>query len=246
MASGRGLEREQAARGEISAGIVGGMHDVGIGDRDAGGGEGILVALLAADAGGERRAGDVGDAAASALDQVAGGEAADGFIVGADIGCVGIGEAAVDQDVGHAAGFDAFEEAEGRGRLGGGEQQAIHLAGQQAVHFAGLDGAIFFGVADHDVVAERADGGGDALGDFGEEGVHQVGHDQADHEGAARGQTARHPVGLVVEFLDAGQHAAARFGADIGASADHLGNRHHADIEIAAQCPSSVREGWER
>ena len=53
--------------------------------------------------------------------------------------------------------------------------------------------------------------GGDALGDFGEEGVHQVGHDQPDHEGAPRRQAARHPVGLVIQLLDAGQHAAAGF-----------------------------------
>ena len=138
---------------------------------------------------------------------------------------------------------------EGRRRLGGGKQQAIDLAGQQAVHFAGFDRAIFFGVADHDVVAERADGGGDALGDFGEEGVHQVGHDQPDHEGAAGGETARDPVGLVVELLDAGQHAAAGFGADIGASADHFGDRHHTDIEVlrnvlqAYGSSGSVRHG---
>ena len=65
-----------------------------------------------------------------------GGEAADGLIVGADIGCVRVGEAAVDQDVGHAAGFDAFEDVERRGRLRGGEQQAIDLARQQALDFA--------------------------------------------------------------------------------------------------------------
>src|ERR1035438_5302818 len=128
----------------------------------------------AADARSERRPGDVGDPAASALYQVAGGEAADSFIIGADVGCVGLGEAPVDQDVGHAARFDAFEEREGSRRLGRGDQQAIHLARQQAVHFAGFDRAIFLGVADHHIVAQRADGGGYALGDFGEEGVHQV------------------------------------------------------------------------
>jgi hypothetical protein len=185
----------------------------------------------------------VSDAAAPAVDQVAGGEAADGFIVGADIGSAGPGEAPVDQDVGYAARFDAFKEAERRRRLGRGEQQAIHLACQQAVHFAALHRAILLGIADHDVVAERADGGGDALGDFGEEGMHQVGNDQADHKGAARGQTARHPVGLVVEFLDAGQHTATGFRADIGASPNYLGNGHHADIEIARNVFQAYRRG---
>src|ERR1035438_2671010 len=64
---GTGLERQQAAGGEISAGIVGGMHDVGIRNDESGGGEGILVAFLTADSGSERRAGDVGDTAAPAL-----------------------------------------------------------------------------------------------------------------------------------------------------------------------------------
>src|ERR1035438_4825306 len=240
---GTGLERQQAAGGEISAGIVGGMHDIGIREGEAGGGEDILVAFLTADSGSERRPGDMGDAAAPALDQVAGGEAAYGFVVGADIGSAGPGEAPVDQDVGDAAGFDAFEEAERRRRLGRGEQQTIHLARQQAVHFAALQRAVLFGIADHDVVAQRADSGGDALGDLGEEGVHQIGNDHSDHEGAARRETARHPVGLVVELLDAGQHPAARFRADIGASPDYLGNGHHADVEIARDVLQAYRRG---
>src|ERR1019366_53344 len=240
---GTGMERQQAVGGEISAGIVGGRHDVGIRKGEASGGEGIVVAFLTADPGSERRAGDVGDPAASALDQVAGGEAAYGFVVGADIGSAGHGEAPVDQDVGDAAGLNAREEAERRRRLSRGEQQTIHLARQQAVHFAALQRAVLFGITDHDVVAQRANGGGDALGALGEEGVHQVWNDQPDHEGAPRGQTARHPVGLVVEFLDAGQYTAARFRADIGASPDYLGNGHHADVEVARDVFQAYRRG---
>ena len=45
---GAGLERKQASSCKISAGIIGGMHDVGIRHFDSRGGEGVLIALLAA------------------------------------------------------------------------------------------------------------------------------------------------------------------------------------------------------
>ena len=135
---GTRVESEQAACRQIAAFVVGGMHHVGIGDRDAGGGERFLIAFPAAHARGERRSRDVGDAAAAALDQVTGGQAADGFIVGADVGGVGVGEAPVDQNVGNAARFDAFEKTERRRRLRRGEQQG-HPPGGPSRRSTSLD-----------------------------------------------------------------------------------------------------------
>src|SRR5262249_46506086 len=63
--------------------------------------------------------------------------------------------------------------------------------------------------------------------------MHQVGDNQSDHEGTACGQAARHPVGLIVYFFDAGEYPAARLCADVGASANYLGHRHYTDVEIA-------------
>ena len=113
-------------------------HDVAFGHGQAGGGQRFLVAFAATQAGGDGRSGDVGDAAAAAIDQVLGGDAADGFIVGADIRGVHGGEAAVDQHVGNSARFDAFKDGERGGRLRGGQQQAIDLAAEETIDFARL------------------------------------------------------------------------------------------------------------
>ena len=51
------------------------------------------------------------------------------------------------------------------------------------------------------------------------------------------------PFGLVVEFLDAGQHTAAGFGSDIGTTPHDLGDCHHTDIEIARDVLQTYRRG---
>src|SRR5437763_6223020 len=144
----------------------------------------------------------MGDAAAAAFNKMPGGEASDSAIIGAHVGRVGGGELAVNQNVWHAARLDAFENLHGSGRLGGGDDETIYLARQQAVHFAGFESAVLLGIADHHVVTQGANGARNAFGDFGEEGVHQVRDNEPDDEGAASGEAARHPVGLIIEFLN--------------------------------------------
>src|SRR5438874_1076323 len=60
---------------------------------------------------------DVGDSAASALDQVSSGEPADGLIVRSHVRRARVGEPPVDQHVRDAAGFDSLKNVHGGRRL---------------------------------------------------------------------------------------------------------------------------------
>ena len=73
----------------------------------------------------------------------------------------------------------------------------------------------------------------EGFGELREEGMDEVGDDEADGVGASAGQAARHHVGLVVQLLHALQHALAGLFADVAVAAQHLGDGDGGDAEIA-------------
>ena len=229
---GDGIEQEQSPRRLVAGGVVGGPLHIFFDGIQAGGSECFPIPFEPAHAGGVPRSGDVRDAAAAAFDQVLGRQPANRFIVGPHVGRVHARDSAVHQHIRHAARFDPREYVFRIRRLGRRQNEPIHLTRQQAVDFAGLQARIFFGIADHHVVTQRPHGAGYTFGDLGKERMHQVRHHQAYHECAPRRQAARHPVGLVVEFLDTGEHPATGFGTDIGAAPDNFRYGHNRDVQV--------------
>ena len=199
---------------------------------ETGGGQRFPVPFEPAYSGRVVRSGDVGDPPAAALDQMLGRQPANSLVIGAHVGRAWARNSAVHQHVRHPARFDFREYFFRVRRLHRRQDQAIHLARQQTFDLARLQAGIFFGIADHHVVTERPHGAGYAFGDFGEKRVHQVRHHQPHDERAPRRQAARHPIGLVVQFLDAGENAAACLGTDIGAAPHNFRDGHNRDVQV--------------
>lgn len=128
-AVGAGAKGEEAHHGLVAGDVVvaGGEDVIGAG-FDAGVAEGAFEAFEAAGAGGGGGAVEMGDAAAALLDQVIGGEFADGGIVDADEVRVGAGGEAIDEDVGAAVAVEECEEVGGVGGATGGEDEAVDAA----------------------------------------------------------------------------------------------------------------------
>ena len=78
------------------------------------------------------------------------------------------------------------------------DQQRVDTARQQVVNLFPLHLGIFFGRRQDELVATLPQACLQALGEFGEEGVHEVGDDQADGVALTRRQTAGQQIRLVV------------------------------------------------
>ena len=195
-------------------------------------GKSAAVSAQASRAGGDGGAADVGDALAALRDEVLGGERSQFVVFHADVIGVGAGQHAVDQNVRRLIGLEHLEQFEPSFALRGGDDQAVDFAVDQHIHLAPFHVAVFLGVGNDHLIAERMEFAGDALGDFSEEGVHQVGQHQSHHIGAAGNHAARDPVGLIIQLAHPLEHAVARFFADVAVVAKSLRNRHQRHAEV--------------
>ena len=122
------------------------------------------------------------------------------------------GDGAVDEDEGDAVLGEAAEVAAGA-VADGGDEEALDAVGDHVVEVVGFALEVAAGVAEDDAVAGAA---GDVLGaaeDEGEEGVGEVGHDEAEGAGFLADQAAGETVGDVAELGDGVRRRAARVSA---------------------------------
>jgi len=73
----------------------------------------------------------------------------------------------------------------------------------------------------------------EGLGKLGEEGMNEIGDDEADGISSSAGEAASHHVGLIVQLLHALEDAFACFFADICIAAQDLGDGDDGDTKIA-------------
>lgn len=194
--------------------------------------QGVEEALFALLAAGDGRTLNVGDALAAAGDQVFGGGAADGdsvaaYEIGGEVGLATAGKDEGNAGIGEDAKFGGvFEGARGA------EEKAFHAMGEEGLDLCVFKFGAVFGIAEVQEVALAAEGGGCAVGEFGEVGQFERRHDEADGFGAAAEQLCREGIGAVVERMGAFDDAAAGLFTDIGVTAERFGNGHGADAEV--------------
>ena len=114
-----------------------------------------------------------------------------------------------------------------------GEDDAVDLTAAEHGELGPLLVRILAGAAEQQAVAAHARHRLDAGDDFHEEGVHQVGDDDAEGVGAAQAEAAGDGVALVAELVHLGEHAGARGLADVVVVVEHLRDRGDRDAELA-------------
>ena len=98
---------------------------------------------------------------------------------------------AIDQHESLAGGDDPRQERVAVLRIHGREDDAVDLTVQQHLQLRTLARRIFADVAQQQPIAERMDVLLDRCHDLDEEGVHQVGDDDAERVGAAQAGASR-------------------------------------------------------
>ena len=136
----------------------------------------IALGSLIADIG--RRSAEVSDALAALRDEVLGGEFSDSVVIDANEVAGKALETSIEQNQrdscmsDHPEIFSIF--------LAGRDDEAIEAVGKHVFDLVLFQGWIALGGRDEEEVVFLAQGGGERFGDLGEEGMNQVGHDQAD------------------------------------------------------------------
>lgn len=154
-------------------------------------------------------------------------EEVDGFmsaaaVIEADVGAQRADTARIEKDAGDVVGF------EGSGH--GGVDARGHdgdAGGAVLDHGAeGFLGAVGFvvGEGEEDVEAEFVGGGIEGFDEAGEEGVFDVGNDEAEEVAVAAGEAAGVSVAVEVEFAHRREHALANFGRDVLGVVDDVGD----------------------
>ena len=138
---------------------------------------------------------------------------------------------AIDQHQSLAGGDDPRQERVAVLRVHRREDDAVDLAVQQHLQLRTLARRIFADVAQQQPIAERMDVLLDRCHDLDEEGVHEVGDEDAEGVRTAQRQAARNGVGTVAELLDLGEHALAHLFPDVTAIVEHLGDSRHRHPE---------------
>ena len=138
---------------------------------------------------------------------------------------------AIDQHQPLAGGDHPRQERIAVLRVDRRQDDAIDLAIEQHLQLRTLARRILADVAQQQPVAERMDVLLDRRHDLDEEGVHQVGDDDAERVGTAQRQAARDGVGTVAELLDLGEHALAHLVPDVAAIVEHLRDSRHRHSE---------------
>jgi hypothetical protein len=157
---------------------------------------------------GDRGAGDVRDGAAPEVEQVEGRELPHLVVVG---------QHAVALDARMIVAIDHHERGALLGQLlqhvgvarraRRRQHDAVHLTPAQHLELRALLARIFTRAAEQQAEASHAGDRLDAGDDLHEEGVHQIGNDDAERVGAAEAQAARHGVALIAELFDLRQHS---------------------------------------
>ena len=178
----------------------------------------------------DRRPGDVRDGAPSLLDQMRRRQPAHLIVVGHDAVAAHVRVVVtIDHDDADALRGEALQEIGVAGGVRRGQDDAVHLALTQQLEFIALLARILVRAAQQQTVAARARDRFEAGDDLDEEGVHQIGDDDAERVRAAEGKAAGDGVGLIAEFGDFGEYAGAGGVADVLAVVQDLrdgGDRH--------------------
>ena len=108
-------------------------------------------------------------------------------------------------------------------RLAGGDQeQAVDLLGEQDVEVARLLRGIAVGVADDGAVAALEHVVLEAAGEVAEEGIGDVGDDDAGRVRAAATHAAGKGIGSVTQLVDGGLYPLGSGGVDVARAVDHV------------------------
>ena len=195
----------------------------------------FLEGLEAGARGGEReRAADEGDAAMAEGGEVLHGVVYSGLVVDLDAAYAGAGNAGVEEDEGDVAVAEDFDE--GVIHLGGHDGYAVDLtlehAGDAELHALG----VVVGVRDEDFFAVDYGDVFEGFYEFGEEGVGDVGDDEAVEAGASGSEGAGVGVGIEVEGLDGATDSLGGARADLGRSVHGAGDGGGGDVGAFGDC----------
>ena len=171
----------------------------------------------------------VRDAGSTGGDEVFGGEDADLVVVRADEVGVEVGVGSIEQDEGRALLGDPAE-VDGGG-LAGGYDEGVEAIGHEVLDLGLFEGGVAVGGGDDEEEVVLAELGGEGLGDLSEEGVDEVGDDEADEFAVAGDEGAGHEVGAVVELFDAREDLVPCLDGDVGMVAEGLGDGDDGDSE---------------
>jgi hypothetical protein len=194
-------------------------------------GQSLLVSAETIVGGTGALAGDVGDALASDVDEVAGGHLAHHDVVGADEVGGEVREVAIKEKVGRAFIAKLVEVFEAG--LAGSDEENVDSATEEGANFLALDLGILLGGGEDEGAVAGAQHAAERFGELGEEGMGEVGDDEADGVGFSTGETAGEHVGLIVQLLHALEHALACFFTNVCVASEHLGDGDYGNSEIA-------------
>jgi len=156
----------------------------------------------------------MGDARATACNEMIRRQSPDGVVVDPHKRCLHSGDGAVNQDIGHFAPLNPPKQIQATDRLGGSNDEPIHLPGQQGIGLTSFQFGIFIEIRNDHVIAVWSHRLRNHPGNLGEERMGEFWQQQADGVGAPRHEAARHPIHLVMQFLRAPQHTLAGGCAD--------------------------------
>ena len=189
----------------------------------------LLEGLEAGARGGEaERAADEGDAAMAEGGEVLHGIVDAGLVVDLDAAYAGGGGSGVEEDEGDVSAAEDFDE--GFIHLGGHDGYAVDFAlehaGDAELHALG----VVVGVGDEDFFAVDYGDVFEGFYQLGEEGVGDVGDDEAVEAGASGAEGAGVGVGVEVEGLDGAADALGGARTDLGRSVHGAGDGGSGDV----------------
>ena len=192
----------------------------------------MAEALQAAGTGaGRAGAGDDRDVTMTELEQVPAGEVASVVVVHQYLRHGQIAQLTVDDHRGRA-GLDQLAQVL-RGLAGGDQQQPVDLLGQEHVEVGRLLAPVAVGVADDGAVAGLVHVVLEAAGEIAEEGVGDVGQDDADGMGAAPAHRACQRVGPIAQLVDGRLDTRRRAGIDSAGAVDDVGDGGSGDAGVS-------------
>ncbi len=228
-ASGRSRVGEERGGGLAAPGL-GPFAGAVAGRRlgEAGFGEGGAPAVAAqADRLEALGAGDVGDAAAAAGDEVLGGEARALGVVGDEAEGVVVGAVREDEEDGQVA--ERHDDRRAAVGAAGGEDQAVDALAEELLDVLALAGGVVGGVAHEDADAAVGELALEPLHDRQGEAAEAVVGDQADGEALAAEERLREVVGAEAELGGDADDAGAGLGAEGAGVVERLRDGADAD-----------------
>src|SRR5579862_7035687 len=154
------------------------------------------------------------DYAASSVDEMLRRQSADSMVVGSDKRCLQSRDGPVYQHVWNIPPLNSLEQIEMVDRLGGSDDETIHLPSQKRFGLTQFQFGIFFEIGNDHVVSMRPHRLRHSPSDLGKEGMSEIGQQKSDGVSSPRDQAASHPIHLIIELLRPPQDAFARGHAD--------------------------------